>query len=249
MALILILLLGLAPPVYAKSARTVTLADGEIAPIYVEAGFSTVLKFDSRPERGLIGDQDGFKVEYLKNVVAIKPLLLSGRTNLFLFTKEGQFNFQLIAARGRHDNVVYVRPKLEKPPPSQPTENHRISIPLEAMRTRKISKSVSHASTKLTVESVATPPSGSVLIIRFTLSRASPVKKSINPKAFSVAQKGREVRVENIYLETKEASRDAVESSGLLMIRAERIEPRQPIELRYLVNATEKQVVSVAFAP
>src|SRR5580698_188855 len=98
MVLLLLCLLTLQCPAYARSARTVHLADGQMEAIYVESGYSTLLKFSSHPEPGLIGDQDGFKVEYLKNIVAIKPLVSKGKTNLFIFTKEGQFNFQLIAS-------------------------------------------------------------------------------------------------------------------------------------------------------
>lgn len=105
---ILLLILMAFPPIeaWAKSMRVVRLSDSDMETVFVEPGFSTLIKFDSHPQPGLIGDQDGFKVEYLKNMVAIKPLVSRGKTNLFLFTKEGQFNFQLLAGVGRHDNIV-----------------------------------------------------------------------------------------------------------------------------------------------
>ena len=169
----------------AKSMRTVHLSDGEMESVFVEPGYSTLIRFDNHPEPGLIGDQDGFKVEYMKNMVAIKPLVSKGQTNLFLFTKDGQFNFQLVAGRGRHDNIVYVQ--------AGPAQSHgsapKATILVDELLTRKIRKVAGNSSTKLLLESISTPISHSTLVLHISVEQhLAKSQEKADEKWFSVHQ-------------------------------------------------------------
>ena len=219
-------------PAQARSSRAVHLADGDMEPIYVESGFSTLLKFSSHPEPGLIGDQDGFKVEYMKNIVAIKPLVSKGKTNLFVFTKEGQFNFQLVAGRGRHDNVVYVEPKWGKGPTGPTVAKTVVSI--DDLLTRPINKTVSSGGLKLTLASVATPQSKSTVVLRVLVSEDTTHKKiplAIETTFFSITQGTSNIKIENIFLESKAQNPKEAVTSGLILIRAADLKKNELLKL------------------
>ncbi len=216
---------------FAKSSRTVRLADGDMEPIYVEPGYSTLLKFTSHPEPGLIGDQDGFKVEYMKNIVAIKPLLPRGKTNLFVFTKEGQFNFQLVTGHGMHDNVVMVEPKVDKKTtvPSAPTTVEK--IPIEALSTRKVGKVVVGQGFKLTLDSISEPKTRSSIVLRFSVEKTLSAKDSSckDPTArlevgwFGILQNKTAIPIENMILERSVEHPCVKKATGYILVRREHI--------------------------
>jgi len=216
--------------------RVVQISEGEMAPIYVEPGYSTLLKFDSHPEPGLVGDQDSFKIEYMRNMVAIKPLILSGKTNLFIFTKEGQFGFQLIASRGRHDNNVYVqRPLLpQKLESLSPTE--KLAVSIDELPTRKINKSTSRGETKLTLQSLSIPASKSTVVFRFSIQqkilRNAEVTKVAREQVM-VVQGKKQIPIENIFLERNQPTSSLVQTNGLILIRTQGIERNEDLRLIY----------------
>lgn len=248
MVFLLMLLLSLAPPVFAKSMRTVRLAEGEMEAIYVQPGFSTLIKFDSHPEPGLIGDQDGFKVEYMRNLVAIKPLVSKGKTNLFIFTKEGQFNFQLVASRERHDNMVYVTPKRDAGyvPPGV-----KVAVPVDELVTRRLNKTATVGTNKLTLESVAVPGSRSTLVLKFMIQEKA-IKGQDNyrldQELLAVFQGAKAVKIENVFLETKRLRGGSFDTAGLILIRAADLKNGEPIKLRYSPKTSTKEL-SVSFTP
>lgn len=208
-------------PAHAKSSRTVHLVEGEMAPIYVEPGYSTLLKFDSHPEPGLIGDQDAFKVEYIKNIVAIKPLMPKGKTNLFVFTKDGQFGFQLISAHGKHDNVVYVGTSRNSGPPGPTAVKNVIAI--DDLLTKKLMKSIKFGPISVTLESIATPTSRSTIILRVRIGQQLAVKiraRKLEACVFSLVQGTKSIKVENVFLEVKASTDLEAVTTALILARA-----------------------------
>ena len=222
----------------AKSMRIVHLSEGDMEPIYVEPGYSTLLKFDSHPEPGLIGDQDAFKVEYMKNMVAIKPLARSGKTNLFLFTKDGQFNFQLVAGKGRHDNIVYVQAGGSQAHGSGP----KPAVLVDDLLTRKLNKSAASGGLRLVLESIATPVSRSTLVLRVSVAR--PQGGVVDAKWFTVHAGKKVIPVENIFLEAKTTPPGA--TSGLILIRAQEIKKGEVLRLQF--SEPSKSVLSIPFS-
>jgi hypothetical protein len=212
---LLLCLLTFNCPADAKSLRIVHLSEGEMEPVFVEPGFSTLLKFDSHPEPGLIGDQDGFKVEYMKNMVAIKPLVSKGKTNLFLFTKDGQFNFQLVAGKGRHDNIVYVQAGASQSHGSQP----KLAVLIDDLLTRKLGKVVVSGGTKLILESIATPVSRSTVVLKISVEQ----RQSVDAKSFTIRDGKKVIPVENVFLESRVGPSSITVTSGLILIRAQEI--------------------------
>lgn len=216
---------------FAAPSRTVQMKEGEMTPIYVSPKFSTILQFDAHPEPGLIGDQDAFKVEYMRNLVAIKPLMSRGKTNLFIFTKEGQFNFQLISSSDHHDNVVYVKRAGNNAPEKLLTTERIVMI--DDLITSRLNKVVKSKTAKLTIESVATPKSKSTLVIKFDLERKQIGKDElfkIAKENVSIKQKTTSLSIENIYLENARPEKALYRTKGLLLLRAEGVAPTTPLD-------------------
>ena len=259
MVLLLLCLFTLQCPASAKSARTIHLGESEMEQIFVEPGFSTLLKFNSHPEPGLIGDQDGFKVEYMKNIVAIKPLALRGKTNLFIFTKDGQFSFQLIAAKGHHDNVVYVEPKVDRSL-SQPPAG-KMAVPVDDLLTKRIGKTAASKNARLCLESISIPVSHTTLLLKFSYQEEILKKPQVeplikpDPSWFSIQQGRKQIKVENIFIESKSVTPNANQVTGLItglvLIRTSDIAKGQ--DLRLTVTSTSHdgkpgQTLQVAFS-
>lgn len=224
---ILLLILMAFPPVeaWAKSMRVVRLSDSDMETVFVEPGFSTLIKFDSHPQPGLIGDQDGFKVEYLKNMVAIKPLVSRGKTNLFLFTKEGQFNFQLLSGVGRHDNIVYAQIR------TSPLPTAKIVKPVlvDDLLTRKIGRTVAVGNVKLTLLTVSTPISRSTLVLKFEVSSTKD-DIAVGRENLFVFQGKKAIPLDNLFVESgKDKTRKF--SSVLLLLRMDQMAPQTPLRL------------------
>lgn len=227
---------------FAAPTRTVYLNDSDLASIAVEFGFSTLLKFDSHPEPGLIGDQDGFKVEYLKNIVAIKPLVTRGQTNLFVFTKDGQFGFRLMASRGRHDNVVFVKP-MKNRGPAGPTTT-KTTVEIDDLLTRKIGRKSRVGDFELTLESVATPHSQSTVILKVTINQSMKTKgskpESISVENIAILQGAKAVKIENAFFE-KQISKDGFRTSVLILIRANDLNRKAQLKIVFTPSASQKK--------
>lgn len=237
MRILILLFLAAFPPVevWAKSMRVVRLSESDMETVFVEPGFSTLIKFDSHPQPGLIGDQDGFKVEYLKNMVAIKPLVSRGKTNLFLFTKEGQFNFQLLAGSGRHDNIVYAQMKIAPEPPAA-----RIARPIliDDLLTRKIGRTVQQGSVKLTLQTVSTPISRTTLVLKIEVASSAKEGLEIGRENLFVFQGQKAIPLGNLFAESRMDKEQKV-SSILLLLRMDQLNPKLPLRLELKTKAAK----------
>jgi hypothetical protein len=229
-----LLVLCLVPEAEAKPMRVVHLTEKDLEPVFVEIGFSTLLKFDSHPEPGLIGDQDAFKVEYLKNLVSIKPLVSKAQTNLFLFTKDGEFNFQLVAGRGRHDNIIYVQTASQGTTEKQHT---RPAILVDELFTRKLNMVAKKTGVRLVVESIATPTSRTTLVLHILVeSRLDAGMPKLEPKMIELTQGSRKVIIGDIFLESKSEKKGMLETRGLVLIRTQEFKAHgEPLALHLLL--------------
>lgn len=239
MILLFVFALCLVPAAEAKSIRTVRLSEKDMETVLVEPGYSTLIKFDSRPEPGLIGDQDAFKVEYMKNMVAIKPLVSRGKTNLFLFTKDGQFNFQLVAGQGRHDNIVYAQAGTKNAVQGAAA---RPVVLVDDLLTRKIGKVAAQRGLKLILESIATPISRSTIVLRISIEQKNvgvePTR--IDLTMLNVMQGPKRIAIENLFLESKKAKIGTTATSGLLLIRSQEIKRGSSLALEFQPDVAKK---------
>lgn len=80
---------------YAKSVRQIEADDKQVVLIKTALGYSTVIEFTSKPISAVVGDQDAFKLEFVKNSITVKPLIPHAASNLFVFTEYDRFNCTL----------------------------------------------------------------------------------------------------------------------------------------------------------
>lgn len=57
-------------------------------PIFLKAGFSSVIEFDEAPIRVVLGDGQAFQVERVDRSIVVRPLAPYAVTNLFVYFKE-----------------------------------------------------------------------------------------------------------------------------------------------------------------
>ncbi len=175
---------------FAKNIKTLSIDEGDITHVRVSLGYSTLLQFDSRPVQAIVGDQDSFKVEYVGNSIAIKPLMSGVTTNLFVMTEYGKFNFKISSGRGfEPDYILKVNRK------SPPNSGQSSGIASTFVGTSRTIDGVT-----LRLVSVASARNNSPMIYSFVLSSGGK-KINFQPGDFEILQSGRSLPIENIYLE------------------------------------------------
>lgn len=197
---------------FAKGIKTLTLNDSEVAQVRVALGYSTLLQFDTRPTQAIVGDQDSFKVEYVGNSIAIKPLMAGVSTNLFVVTDYDKFNFRITAGRGYEpDYILRIKKKRTEP------QSYSSSLTTKILGA---SKSVSGITLKLL--SVAMTRTNTALTYSFQLS-SKDKQMSFQPGDFEILQNGRTLPIENIYLE-RLALAKGQRLYGMILVRAENLD-------------------------
>lgn len=89
--------------------RTVKLRRDELLTVRTALGIATIVQTPDAIQSAVIGDQSGFKVEYLDKAVTIKPLRYGAKTNLYLMTEKERFNVRLqTLSQDSADYVVYI---------------------------------------------------------------------------------------------------------------------------------------------
>ena len=239
--LLFLLLMFLASISYAKSNSTVLMNENDVITVKTKVGFSTKLIFKSRPKNGLIGDQDAFSVEYLKNVVSIKPLMANAQTNLFIPTSEGYFNFILKTTKGTPNNFLYILKKSSNSKESALSSKKRDSHePIEEKEIKfksKYLKKVSYCGPlSLRVHKVSWPESHSSFIYDFIIKvRIWPRVLSENivfeARDFHLFQGKKRIHIEGIYLDRNLLSNNSLRIIGKFHIRQEDIDPRKRLKL------------------
>lgn len=94
----------------ATPVRTAQLSPDGILNINTALGIATIIQLPETIQSIIIGDQSGFKVEYLDKAVTIKPLRWGAKTNLYLVTEKRRYNLRLQTLRQETaDFIVYVQ--------------------------------------------------------------------------------------------------------------------------------------------
>ena len=105
----LILLLLFAPTVgHAKSVRSISTDDIKMSPVYLKMSHSTVLRFEDRPKKIILGNSNYISAEFTGNDVSLQPLDTLN-TNLFVYTEKHTYGFHLKVGTKKHDDLVRVR--------------------------------------------------------------------------------------------------------------------------------------------
>lgn len=99
---------------YAGSVRTTAADKASMTPIYLKMGQSTVLRFQDKPRKVVVGNQNYMSIEFIDNDVTIQPQDTVA-TNLFVYGENHTYGFILTVGHGNYDDLVYVRwaPRIE----------------------------------------------------------------------------------------------------------------------------------------
>lgn len=96
----------------ADPVRTIRLSDDAVATIHISTR-GTVLSFPVKPTKVILGRSGSFGIEYVENDLAISPLNLSARSNLFVYLFGRRFSFNLVASADDGNAVILVRDALD----------------------------------------------------------------------------------------------------------------------------------------
>ncbi len=111
----LLLSIFLGGSAYAHVKATYPKVD-ELLNIKTAIGIATIVQVPEPIQSAIIGDQSGFKGEYLDRAVTIKPLRHNAKTNLYLVTEKRRYNLTLVpSAQNQADYVVYIKEKVVAP--------------------------------------------------------------------------------------------------------------------------------------
>lgn len=240
---------------HAKEPRTMTLDESDVAPVRTAIGYTTMLNFDARPSSVILGDQDAFKVEYVGNGLAIKPLFAHAKTNLFVFTDYDRFSFRLTAGPTTEaEYMIRVKNRRIKTYEIESGESAATKPQSAPLIERRINRKTACAGFELAVESIAWPKSESTYLItlRVTLVRAGkqPEDLPFEPGDFEVSQGSKAIAIENLYLQRLIFSKLTRSIRGTIVIRQSEMERGKPITLTFAPDFLKKQgrCLSVAFS-
>ncbi len=94
---IVALFISFVPPVWAENVKTVRLCEKSVATAYISTRGS-VLDFPTEPEKVVLGTKNTFSIEYIRSDLAISPLNVRARSNLFVYLQGRRFVLDLVAA-------------------------------------------------------------------------------------------------------------------------------------------------------
>jgi hypothetical protein len=146
--LLLALLFGVAIKVaHAGVVRTIYVDSKTMSPIHLKLGESTLLRFNEKPKKVVIGNANYFNVEFVESDVTIQPL---GRnsTNLFVYCENHTYGFLLDVGSQGYDDLVLVKWKgagfmertEKEQKPAMKTSNPKIILDLGKKLKVKIQK-------------------------------------------------------------------------------------------------------------
>ena len=99
---------------FADEVKVVRLNESNVARVLISTR-GTVLSFPAKPTKVILGRNGSFGIEYVENDLAISPLSLSSRSNLFVYLFGRRFAFDLVASPSAGSSVIQVRDSIEKP--------------------------------------------------------------------------------------------------------------------------------------
>lgn len=128
--------------VVAAPIRTVPYFTDGILNVNTALGIATIIQLPETIQSIIIGDQSGFKVEYLDKAVTIKPLRWGAKTNLYLITEKQRYNLKLQTERQEYaDFIIYVDTKKPEEQITWTVWNKKVQVDVWTIEVIKIGKS------------------------------------------------------------------------------------------------------------
>ena len=125
--LIFLLLSAFTINAFSDEVKIIRLDDKTIGKVLISTR-GTVLSFPIKPSKVILGRSGTFGIEYVENDLAISPLSVSARSNLFVYLFGRRFSFDLVTSPQGGSPVIRVLDALEpKPvvPPKSKTKGEK----------------------------------------------------------------------------------------------------------------------------
>lgn len=105
--------------VFADEVKIIRLDDKTIGKVLISTR-GTVLSFPIKPSKVILGRSGTFGIEYVENDLAISPLNMSARSNLFVYLFGRRFSFDLVTSPQGGSPVIRVLDAVEPKPARVP---------------------------------------------------------------------------------------------------------------------------------
>ncbi len=88
------LFLYLSAKALAENVKTIKLCEKSVASVLISQK-GTVLDFPAEPEKVILGTKNSFSIEYIRSDLAISPLTVNSKSNLFVYLHGRRFALDL----------------------------------------------------------------------------------------------------------------------------------------------------------
>ncbi len=219
---ILLLSVTLCSSLSVAQVRNVRVKIDDILTVKTALGIATIIQLPETIQSAIIGDQSGFKVEYLDRAVTIKPLRSGVKTNLYLVTDKRRYNVRLVTLnQASADYIVYVK-NLDQVIPSSKWTKTKNSQQLDGV--------------KLSVERVGLSGSGFILIdarLTTTLSQS----RSFKPSDFEIKQDGNSKVINGLFLSDLKVVKNKPMLIGISLAKSD-LTSKKPITIELKSKST-----------
>lgn len=175
--------LTLSSYVLASRVKKIEVKNDQIVTVNTAIGVATIIQVPDRPNSVVVGDQEGFRVEYLDQAITIKPLRSGAKSNLYIYTDWKRYNVQLVTGgESSADYVVYL-------------ENPKAKI--NSISWMRFSNHLNSENLKLNVNRLGKTKNG-ILFVEFEVS--SKEKEKFSPEWIWLTQNGKTTPINNLFL-------------------------------------------------
>ncbi|OYZ24196.1 MAG: hypothetical protein B7Y39_01875 [Bdellovibrio sp. 28-41-41] len=193
--------------------RKVTVNIDEILTVKAALGIATIIQLPDTIQSAIIGDQSGFKIEYLDRAVTIKPLRMGIKTNLYLVTDKRRYNVRLVTlSQGVADYIVYIK-------------NSEQAATLT--KWLKVGVSQQSGDLKLTIDRIGNSREGFILIDAKLSSETIKII-SIKPSEIEIIQDGKSKVINGLFLSDLKVVKGKAILIGISLTKSDLI-PKRPL--------------------
>ncbi len=208
--------------------RSIPFQTDSILNVKTALGIATIIQIPEVIGSAIIGDQSGFKVEYLDKAVTIKPLRFGAKTNLYLVTDSRRYNIRLTTeSQELADYIVYVKDSVQKN-----SNTKWISV-------RKITES---NGARMNIGRIGISENGFILIdAQISISNNYTIQ--LKPQDIWIKQNGLSKVVNGLYLSQLKVSKTKPATIGISLAKSDLVS-KSPITVEVKSNPNLSVVIS-----
>lgn len=202
--------------------RQVTVKMDDILTIKTALGIATIIQFPDTIQSAIIGDQSGFRVEYLDKAATVKPLRYSAKTNLYIVTEKRRYNTRLnTLSQDVADYVVYVK----NPDP----------VPITTKWT-KFGKATDVNDVRLSITKIGLSERGFILL-EASLSVKNSKPYTVKPEVVWIKQNNEMKVINGLFISSTKLTKEKPILIGISLAKSD-LTPKKPITLEVQMEKT-----------